>query len=827
MATRAEVIIGGDVAPLRQVLREGVQSVQQFASSTNDSLKTVGGGADLLRSKFGLLMTTLTGGAFGAFISKSIDMMDHLDETSQKVGLTTEALSELAYAAKFASLDTDDLTKTLVKMSGTLQDAKEGQKEAVELFRRLKLDPTNVKDADQLLMELADRFGRMPDGVAKTSLAIDVFGEKLGPKLLPLLADGRAGLERLRKEAHDLGVVIDSNTAAAAARLNDQMDRVKTAGEGVWNSLATKLLPGLASLADMWAENVKQGGLFAGTLTTIQERLKQGLGIDKLSRAEGTLRALSGRMSVLVNEIERLQGVVDANPNAVLGATVGPDGHGPMRAVDRIRQLRGEYERTAKVADQLRTSILDTADAMEGKKSAGGGRGNINPGMAAPEPFQPEPKKPTPTTNKAAKGQMDMLDALLAKERQALIETGMIREYEAAQELDFWKRKLQQVNLSADDRLKVERKVAQLSYEVKKKSLEQERALQTTSYDQEAALQLAMVETAAASNKAMLDAEMITKAQFLQIELGFEEERKNIQAAALVERLKLLADDPTSDPALVAKAKAQLLELEEKYQQKRFALMGDLTKEAPGGGGLSGLFEGTLGNVKGNLGSAFDGAGASFSGMLDGLLTRTQTWAQSVGNLFKGVRDAFVKNVITEPLGRYVTGLAQMLAAKLGFIGQENAAQALGSATTMGIKATETTGVVAANAAQAGAGAAASQASIPYVGPILALAAMAAVFAAVSGLGSRKSAAKGYDIPTGINPVTQLHEEEMVLPRTIANPIRDLIAGGYKGGGGESGGVVHYYDQSGRLSDAEIERKARKIADTLNRTHRNGWRPGR
>lgn len=45
------------------------------------------------------------------------------------------------------------------------------------------------------------------------------------------------------------------------------------------------------------------------------------------------------------------------------------------------------------------------------------------------------------------------------------------------------------------------------------------------------------------------------------------------------------------------------------------------------------------------------------------------------------------------------------------------------------------------------------------------------------------SAENGYDIPAGTNPVTQLHEKEMVLPKAQANVIRGLAANGGAGGG--------------------------------------------
>src|SRR5690606_21962479 len=74
----------------------------------------------------------------------------------------------------------------------------------------------------------------------------------------------------------------------------------------------------------------------------------------------------------------------------------------------------------------------------------------------------------------------------------------------------------------------------------------------------------------------------------------------------------------------------------------------------------------------------------------------------------------------------------------------EQAMDAAASATAMAQKSAETTAVVSMDAAKAGAGAAASQASIPYVGPALAVAAMVAMVAAVMALlGNVKKFASG------------------------------------------------------------------------------------
>jgi hypothetical protein len=40
------------------------------------------------------------------------------------------------------------------------------------------------------------------------------------------------------------------------------------------------------------------------------------------------------------------------------------------------------------------------------------------------------------------------------------------------------------------------------------------------------------------------------------------------------------------------------------------------------------------------------------------------------------------------------------------------------------------------------------------------------------------SASQGYDVPSGINPMTQLHHDEMVLPQDLANNVRNMTGGG-------------------------------------------------
>ena len=85
-------------------------------------------------------------------------------------------------------------------------------------------------------------------------------------------------------------------------------------------------------------------------------------------------------------------------------------------------------------------------------------------------------------------------------------------------------------------------------------------------------------------------------------------------------------------------------------------------------------------------------------------------------------------------------------------------------------------------------------------------AAGAATFAAASAFAGSIpafSAAGGYDIPGTINPITQLHAREMVLPAKHADVIRSMADG--DGGGG--GGDVHVHFSGGIATDERAVRR--------------------
>ena len=187
----------------------------------------------------------------------------------------------------------------------------------------------------------------------------------------------------------------------------------------------------------------------------------------------------------------------------------------------------------------------------------------------------------------------------------------------------------------------------------------------------------------------------------------------------------------------------------------------------------------------------------SFGDGLLGMARGTETFhaaalkvAESVENVFvKAIERTVVAHVLGETTKAASTtaGQATQTVATSAGVAQRTATEQAGHAQSLAMDLTATLKKVTNAAAAAAAAAFHAFADIPVVGPALGAAAAAATFVAVEGFGALASAEGGYDIGPE-NPLVQAHAREMILPASIAEPLRTMIASGGAGGAGDLGG---------------------------------------
>ena len=198
-----------------------ISAVDQTKTAFDSIKRGLGGLTDTAKSVNGVLANLGVGvslAGIGAMIKSSIDSADALDEMAQRTGIAVESLSLLVPAAELSAVSTEKFEAGLKKLATGMLEAATGSEASAQNFEALGVAVQNqdgtLRDSEQVLLDLADRFQAMPDGAEKAALAVDIFG-KAGAEMIPFLNQGREGIGALK-----LGVAQQQAISTLCQRLD-------------------------------------------------------------------------------------------------------------------------------------------------------------------------------------------------------------------------------------------------------------------------------------------------------------------------------------------------------------------------------------------------------------------------------------------------------------------------------------------------------------------------------------------------------------------------------------------------------------------------------
>lgn len=344
------------------------------------------------------------GTAIAIAVKGSIDNADRMGEMAQAAGVSVEALTSLGYAAQMNGSDTEALASSFRKLSqNMLAVAQGGTSGAATAFNALGVSVTNadgqLRSADAVLLDVAERFAGMEDGALKTALAVQLFG-KSGAELIPFLNQGREGIGALTAEADRLGITISGTTANAAGNFNDTLDRLNASMQGVVNKVTEAMLPALGRFAETLASPQ-----FAESAAAIGAAIVQAMqmAVEAVNTVVGAFNALKSAMDwanthdMFGNEIDRGNGAgktfqpfnTEEQAKELLrqqlqsGASSGGDFYSGIYGSGGAAGLNQQLQQTGEVLTELSTSVEDLA---LGSAAAGGGVRNMTQGLAEASP---------------------------------------------------------------------------------------------------------------------------------------------------------------------------------------------------------------------------------------------------------------------------------------------------------------------------------------------------------------------------------------------------------------------------------------------------------
>ena len=179
-------------ANLNQLRREHTKALSSFRSSTASMGRAWGnlGRSIMLPIRNIALFGAAGGAALFGIANATARAGDDAIKTARKLGICARAYMELVYAAEQSGSSQQSLSYMMRRLNQTIQKTVEGDRDSNLMFQKLGISVRDsagqIKNAEQVLMELSGYMGKMHNDQHKLNLVTAIFGPR-GGELIPML----------------------------------------------------------------------------------------------------------------------------------------------------------------------------------------------------------------------------------------------------------------------------------------------------------------------------------------------------------------------------------------------------------------------------------------------------------------------------------------------------------------------------------------------------------------------------------------------------------------------------------------------------------------
>jgi hypothetical protein len=333
----------------------------------------------------GFVTAALAATGVVAAFNAGLKEITKFDAAAAALGLTSQAMRTLAEAAGQSGVTLAQLQTAAAELATNLNTGLRTPMSDVSLaLRVLEVDARNadgsVRTFTQLMPDLANAFARFADGTNKTTIAVALFGQEVGPGMARFLSQGITKIEEKRTALERILPKYDTKPIrefeAAQGRLGATLSR-----------LATQL-------------NTEVAQALAGPAAAALDAINKGLGLSERVAARAAENVqLTREQNRLIQERLDLQKALE-DASARMTATTG-DADAFAKADEDFKAALSSIDRVdaalARVRDRLREiNLAGGLDAVGPKPGPGPGPGGIGSDAVAARDQIARPPVPDP-----------------------------------------------------------------------------------------------------------------------------------------------------------------------------------------------------------------------------------------------------------------------------------------------------------------------------------------------------------------------------------------------------------------------------------------------
>jgi hypothetical protein len=214
-------------------------AIDNFAENTNTAMAALAGHFAIQTIK--------------DFVDSTTQAMADASRMAKMLGLSTQSLEELRYAAEKSGVSIDTLDDSMKELQIRAVDAKTGSGEAADAFKALGIRSTNavgkIREPIELLGDVADRLKKLPTQSERIWVADAMFGDQ-GAEMLKIIEGGSEGLAHMRLEARELGYTLDESTSQSAIQFRQAITSLKAVLSAVVRTITKNILPAITNFVE-------------------------------------------------------------------------------------------------------------------------------------------------------------------------------------------------------------------------------------------------------------------------------------------------------------------------------------------------------------------------------------------------------------------------------------------------------------------------------------------------------------------------------------------------------------------------------------------------
>ena len=365
--------LGGDIA-------QSLAHIDEQIGHTTETLKGMG---EAFVAALGLEK-------LHAFVEGQAKLAAAVKDTSERLGVDSQELQKFGYAAEMSGSSSEQMAASIKLLQRTMSQAASGGGHAAGEFEKYHISIKNadgtMRDATDVMYDIADALAKMPEGAERTGLAMKLMGRG-GASMIGVLGQGGHALAALTEEAKQTGGVFSKEYLEAADKADDASTRLSWSWKGMKSAIAAQLFPAFTSFTDAMSKHISKGkDMLAGTtairagflalgaagaiklipmlLRLIQAFAGVEAGAGLVATALGLIETLGiiAAVAVLVGLFDDLWGMFEGK-DSLIGDTIDAM-YGFGETQQLIEDLNQAWDEFMKALDSLGVEIPGIADIL-------------------------------------------------------------------------------------------------------------------------------------------------------------------------------------------------------------------------------------------------------------------------------------------------------------------------------------------------------------------------------------------------------------------------------------------------------------------------------